>query len=131
MPGFDFLEPWVIDYMVWGFVANILSIVVVAITSAIITFNMSPNEIVQLNKFFMVRRMYIEQKNPSWKLWLGHATIFIPMYTLYTNVIMLFWVFRYPGIYGIVRGIIAVERASIIKYMSYDLIEKIQDPDDK
>jgi hypothetical protein len=30
-----------------------------------------------------------------------------------------------------VRGIIAVEKASIIKYMSYDLIEKIQDPDDK
>lgn len=113
----DLTVTW--EFVAWGILANLVSVVVMFVMVFVKTRGMSPEENEQLMNFVMARHTLIHTMNSPGRLFLYNSLALIPAYAACLNVIRLLWTLDDPGATGIILGLHKHDQFSIIQLLDH------------
>lgn len=120
-----------IDFAWWGIMLNVISGVVVTFVIMIRAAQMTEHDQEQLLKFSAARRQFISLNCSAIRQFANYFLWLIPLHTLILNVVYLYNIFRTPGLYGVLKGLIESEKLSFVPLMNLRIISIEEITNDK
>jgi len=122
MEFFNFSSEMIISYIIFGYIINFVSTILTGLVASIKLISLDEKSKIEYTNFILMRTSAIKQNNTDKKLLISALTLwFIPTYTAWLNSVYLYHLFKYPGQYGLVKGVIVSDNLAIIKVVDYEL----------
>jgi hypothetical protein len=112
----------VTNFAMVGIAANFAMIFVSFILTTFKAFTLNKTELVEVIKFFKVRKSMIKENNTGSTLFFSHMLIFLPFYTAWIYVVYLWFLMLRPGLWGMISASVNADKFSIIQLVRYEFI---------
>lgn len=119
---FDATPAELIDFASWGIMLNVISGALVTFFIMIRAVQMDERDQEQLLKFSAARREFIREHCSGIRQFTNYFLWLIPLHTLILNVVYMYNMFRTPGLYGILKGLIESEKLSFVPLMNLKIV---------
>ena len=120
-----------IDFVGWGIMMNVISGVVLTFFILLRVFQLSDDDQEQFLKFSAARREFIRVHCSGFRQFANYFLWLIPLHTLVLNVVYLYNMFRTPGLFGILKGLIESEKLSFAPLMNLRIVSIEEITNDK
>ena len=114
---------YMMDFAVFGLVANFLSFVPLVIMLMYRVTSLTPGEIQEYVHFNKVMMPFIENSSPL-KRFVRLALALIPTYCVYINTVAIYYLIRYRGVRGLIKSAISKETFSFVPLFTCQVVHK-------
>ena len=112
---------YMMDFAVFGLVANFLSFVPLVIMLMYRATSLTPGEIQEYVHFNKVMMPFIENSSPL-KRFARLALVLIPTYCVYINTVAIYYLIRYRGLRGLIQSAISKETFSFVPLVTFHVV---------
>lgn len=112
---------YMMDFAVFGLVANFLSFVPLVIMLMYRATSLTPGEIQDYVRFNKVMMPFIENSSPL-KRFARLALVLIPTYCVYVNTVAIYYLIRYRGLRGLIKSTISKETFSFVPLVTFHVV---------
>ena len=110
-----------LDFVMFGIVMNFLSLIPLFIVLLYRVGTLQHEEIQEYIRFLkMVNTFYL--RNSHLKRFARMMLIFVPTYLVYINTVVMYYLIRYSGVFGLIKSTIGKETFSIIPLIKFQVI---------
>jgi hypothetical protein len=119
IPSSEVIQSYAVYGIAWNFVFVVISSIVLGLKSMFI----SNADRRGFMKFIQVREVTIREYNNDLTRLIAAALIFLPFYSVWINTVRMYYFITIPGVFGMVRGIMQGDNFSIVRLITYELVD--------
>ena len=112
---------YIMDFAVFGLVANFLSFVPLVIMLMYRVTSLTPGETQEYVHFNKVMMPFIANSSPL-KRFARLALALIPTYCVYINTVAIYYLIRYRGLRGLIKSTISKETFSFVPLVTFHVV---------
>lgn len=112
------------EFVIFGWVMNIISLMVVFIATLFRSSTLDEKELHSILSFSKTRTHYIKNYTAAWRQLGAFLLMFVPTYVAWINMVYLFYMFKNPGSWGIIKGTIESDKWEIIQLIRYETVNR-------
>lgn len=114
---------YIMDFAVFGLVANFLSFAPLVIMLMYRATSLTPHEVQEYARFNNVRMSFIAKSSPL-KRFTRLSLALIPTYCVYVNAVAIYYLIRYRGLRGLIKSAISKETFSFVPLLTFHVVHK-------
>ena len=114
---------YMMDFAVFGLVANFLSFVPLVIMLMYRVTSLTPGETQEYVHFNKVMMPFIANSSPL-KRFARLSLALIPTYCVYVNAVAIYYLIRYRGLRGLIKSAISKETFSFVPLVTFHVVYK-------
>ena len=110
-----------LDFIMFGIVMNFLSLIPLFVVLLYRVGTLQPKEFQEYIRFLKMAKT-LSLRNSPLKRFARMMLIFIPTYLVYINTVVMYYLIRHSGVFGLIKSAIGKETFSIIPLIKFQVI---------
>ncbi len=119
----EFFDDQMLDFMLFGVVANIVMLVITFVVTLLKTFALSEADLQQFAQFGRTRQYLILKHNSSLKIYAAFLLNIVPLYSAIIHVWFLLHILIVPGLRGLIMGTMKADNLAWIQLVKYEIVK--------
>lgn len=112
------------EFCVFGLMANVIVIAIAFVLTVFRTITLDEKELSTVILFSKTRDFYIENYTPTWRRFGSFCMMFMPAYSVWINIVYLYYMLTNQGGWGIIKGTIESDNWQVFQMIRYEHIQK-------
>lgn len=112
------------EFYLFGLMANVVAVVVAFVITVFRAFSLDEKELNTVKLFSKTREFYIENYTPKWRRTGTFIMMFMPAYSVWINIVFLYYMLTNEGGWGIIKGTIESDNWQVFQMIRYEHIQK-------
>jgi hypothetical protein len=112
------------EFYLFGLMANVVAVAIAFVITLFRTFTLDEKELNAVILFSKTRDFYIVNYTPTWRRIGTFCMVFAPAYSVWINIVYLYYMLKTSGGWGIIKGTIESDNWQVFQMIRYEHIQK-------